>query len=68
MFHSKPWRRNYILDAIRGFPPGRTRLAFWEFADGPVRSFGRTELFMRKRAVALGRAISLLHSRSFRNI
>ena len=68
MFHKKPWRRNYIIDALRGFPPGRTHLAYWQFVAGPIRPFGAFELFRKKIQLKIGRLISLVHSRSYRDI
>jgi hypothetical protein len=44
MFQKKPWSRKYLLDALRGFPPDRTHLAYWEFVDGPIGPFNRVEL------------------------
>ena len=67
MFHRKPWARNYLADALRGFPPGRAHLAFWEFVDGPIRSFGSLELIYRRLIVKVARVAGLLHSRSLRD-
>ena len=53
MFHPKPWNRNYIFDALRGFPPDRTHLAYWEFVDGPIRPFNRLQLRKKKIQVAM---------------
>ena len=63
MFHRKPWARNYLMDAFRGFPPGRAHLAYWEFVDGPVRSFGGLELMCRRIAVKAACLVGLFHSR-----
>jgi hypothetical protein len=68
MFQKKPWSRKYLLDALRGFPPDRTHLAYWEFVDGPIRPFNRSKLVGKKIQVRIARLIGLLHSRSFRDI
>lgn len=68
MFHKKPWRRAYLLDALRGMPPGRAHLAWWRFVDGPVRSFGPWSLRWRKARLALARGIGLLHVRESRHL
>jgi hypothetical protein len=65
MFQKKPWDRKYLLDALRGFPPGRAYLAYWEFVDGPIRPFNRFKQVGKKIQVRIAR---LLHSRSFRDI
>jgi len=67
MLHQKPWRRNYVSDALRGFPPGRTHVAYWEFVDGPIRPFNRFELIRKKIQAAIARFIGPLHTRSFRD-
>src|SRR5208282_258961 len=68
MFHQKPWARNYIFDALRGFPPNHTYRAYWKFVDGPIRPFGELELKRKKTAVAIARLIGLVHSRSYRDL
>jgi len=68
MFHQKPWARNYIFDALRGFPPDHTHRIYWKFVDGPIRPFGELELKRKKTAVAITRLIGFFHSRSFRDL
>jgi hypothetical protein len=68
MWHRKPWKRNYIVDALRGYPPGRVHLAYWEFVDGPLRPFTGFELMRKRFQVSLGRIIGLIHTRSFRDL
>lgn len=68
MFHKKPWRRRYVRDALRGMPPGRAHLAWWNFVDGPIRSFPPGSLRWRKARVALARGIGLLHARESRHL
>jgi hypothetical protein len=68
MFHKKPWARNYIFDALRGFPPNRPYRIYWQFVDGPIRPFGEFELKRKKTAVAIARLIGLLHTRSYRDL
>jgi hypothetical protein len=67
-FHEKPWRRKYLIDALRGFPPDLTHRAYWEFVDGPVRPFRRFELVRKKLQVRIARLIGLLHTRSTRDM
>jgi len=68
MWHRKPWDRNYVLDALRGFPPGRAHRAYWQFVDGPIRPFTPLQLFLKRLQLSIGHAIGLLHTRSFRDI
>jgi hypothetical protein len=68
MFHKKPWMRNYIFDALRGFPPNRTYRTYWQFVDGPIRPFSEWEFKRKKTAVAIACLIGLFHTRSFRDL
>ena len=68
MWHKKPWQRNYILDAARGFPPSRAHQAYWKFVDGPIRPFKEFALFRKRAQFTAGHLISLLHSRSSRDL
>jgi hypothetical protein len=66
IFHQKPWNRKYLIDALRGFPPDLTHLAYWEFVDGPIRPFDRFKLARKKFQVRTARLIGLLHTRNLR--
>jgi hypothetical protein len=68
MWGRKPWDRNYILDALRGFPPGRPHVAYWKHVDGPVRPFTSGALLWKRTQLAIGKMIGQLHTRSFRDI
>jgi hypothetical protein len=68
MFDRKPWVRSYILDALRGMPPGRTHLAYWTFVDGPIRPFGRLTLARKRLMVKIAHMIGLLHVRIPRDL
>jgi len=68
MWQKKPWKRNYIIDALRGFPPGRAHRAYWEFVDGPIRPFNAWRLRLKRVQLAVGQFIGLLHTRSSRDI
>jgi len=68
MYHTKPWARNYILDALRGFPPDRIHRTYWRFAEGPIRPFGELELKRKKTALKVARIIGCFHKRSFRDV
>jgi hypothetical protein len=67
MWQKKPWKRNYVIDALRGLPPDRTHIAYWKFVDGPIRPFNDFELRVKRVQVAIGRFIGLLHRRSYRD-
>ncbi len=68
MWHQKPWVRNYIVDALRGIPPGRVHNAYWHFANDPIRAFPAAKLRIKKLQLAIGNFIGLLHMRSVRDL
>jgi len=47
----KPWRRRFLVDALKGWPPRSVDLAYWEHAEGPALPFTMGEL--RRRRCAL---------------
>jgi hypothetical protein len=67
-FRKKPWSRNYLLDALRGFPPDHTYRAYWRFVDGPIRPFNKFKLVRKKIQVQIARLIGLFHTRSLRDL
>jgi hypothetical protein len=68
LLHKKPWARNYVLDALRGFPPDRAHRAYWCFVEGPIRPFGEWDLKRKKAALAIATAIGRFHARSYRDL
>ena len=68
MLHKKPWVRNYILDALRGFPPDHINHTYWQFVEGPIRPFGEWQLRRKKAALKIARAIGLFRRRSLRDL
>jgi hypothetical protein len=68
MLHKKPWVRNYILDALRGFPPDRAHRAYWRFVEGPIRPFGEWDLKRKKAALTMASTIGRFHTRSYRDL
>lgn len=65
---TKPWKRGYIFDALRGFPPGRVHNHYWKHANGPIRTFSGAAYFWKRAQLAIGNLIGLLHMRSLRDL
>ncbi len=63
MFHTKPWLRDYVKDALKGFPPERNEYFFWELVNNPVQSFTPAELRAKQRRMKLARLIGYLRRR-----
>ena len=68
MLHKKPWARNYILDALRGFPPDRAHRAYWRFVEGPIRPFCEWDLQRKKAALTIAHFMGLFHTRSYQDL
>ena len=68
MFHEKPWTRNYVWSALRGFAPSHADVAYWKYVDGPIRPFGRAALLRKKFLFKTARLIGLLHKRGLNDL
>jgi hypothetical protein len=66
MIHDKPWLRDYILDAIKGFPPNRNEFIFWDLANNPVQSFTPDELRGKKRRLKIAHLVGHLRRHGVR--
>jgi hypothetical protein len=55
MVFKKPWRRNYLIDALKGFPPDGPDLAFWTYAQYPIASFSPASLRMKRITLTLAK-------------
>ena len=53
----KPWRRKYVIEALRGKPPRIADKVFWNFAEGPILTFTPGRISRTRAALALGGAI-----------
>jgi hypothetical protein len=55
----KPWRRRYLLDALRGYPPATADKLFWRNVTGPIAVVSghrrSARLLSLKLAAAIGR-------------
>lgn len=62
-WRQKPWTRDYVRDALRGFPPGKAHSEFWKYLDGPIRPFAAAEHRRRVRNLKLGKLIGRFYAR-----
>ncbi|HLP08125.1 MAG TPA: hypothetical protein VK178_08155 [Opitutaceae bacterium] len=60
----KPWKKRYVLEALRGQPPSRPDRWFWEYADGPLPLFPAATVRARRRAIKLGALLGRFYRRS----
>ena len=67
MVFRKPWLRNYVLDALKGFPPDDAHLAFWRYVDHPVASFTPAALRRKRAQLGAARLIGKLRRRTVRD-
>lgn len=54
----KPWRKAYISDALKGWPPRLADKEFWHYADGPIRPFAVERVFLKRLAIKCAATIS----------
>jgi len=67
MVFRKPWVRNYVVDALKGFQPDIAHAAYWRHANHPIRSFSRGEWLRKRLMLRLTRLIGFLRRRSLRD-
>ena len=67
MVFAKPWVRNYIRDALIGFQPDAAHLAFWSYADGPIRAFTPAEWRRKMLVLRLTKLLGYLKRRTVRD-
>ena len=67
MVFDKPWTRNYVRDAIIGFQPDPAHVAYWHYADGPIRSFTAAQWQRKMRLLRLARWLGFLKHRTVRD-
>jgi hypothetical protein len=54
---AKPWRRGYISDALRGYPPDKAHKLFWDHVTRPIEMY---DAGRRRRAAASLRIASAI--------
>jgi hypothetical protein len=64
MIFKKPWRRNYLLDALKGFPPGREDLEFWAHVTHPLVPFTPATLRRKRLQLRIAQALGWIRRRS----
>lgn len=53
----KPWRKNYLLSALRGLKPSSADKAFWENVASPIRMFPDSAILRRSKMIRLASLI-----------
>ena len=64
MFHAlgapKPWRKNFVIEALKGWPPTSADKAFVSAAAGPIAPYAAGELARKRGALLIAGAICRL--------
>jgi hypothetical protein len=60
---AKPWRRRYLVDALRGKPPRAADKAFWMYADSPLRHMSKARVHSERGRLAMASALSRFYRR-----
>lgn len=61
---SKPWRKNFIREALRGFPPTSADREFWRYALAPIPAFTPAQGARARCRLRIASGISRFISRS----
>jgi hypothetical protein len=54
---AKPWRRNYVREALGGVPPSAVDRAFWRDTEGPIRPFSGVTVSAKRLTLTMGAAL-----------
>jgi hypothetical protein len=60
---AKPWRRRYLVDGLRGYPPGAPHKLYWENCESPINLFSLRRRVTTKIALAIASAIARFYAR-----
>jgi hypothetical protein len=60
----KPWRKLYLSEAFRGFPPTTADKAFWLNVVGPIQAFQPAIVARRRRVIRLAALIGRFYRRT----
>jgi hypothetical protein len=60
---NKPWKRNYVSEAIDGRPPRLVDKIFWDHAAGPITIFPPQRIALKKLQIAVAAAVGRLYRR-----
>ena len=59
----KTWRKNFLGDALRGFPPTRADREFFNYAHGPLRAFSPVTERWKRLNLSLACGVARFYSR-----
>jgi len=59
----KPWRRNYLLDALKGSPPLFVDKVFWNYTQKPLVVYSRKEILINKLSIIAASFAGRFYSR-----
>jgi hypothetical protein len=59
----KPWNQNFILSALKGYPPSRPNKHFWNQTKWPINLYSETENFLKKTEIFIAILIGRFYRR-----
>jgi len=61
MYHAlgspKPWKANYFLRTLKGRPPRKEDVAFWENAETPYKSYPKNKILGKKFGIKISKVL-----------
>lgn len=61
---NKPWRRNYLLEALRGIPPRYVDRVFWSNASHPLQPYKKWYLSYKRLTIAFASLFSRFYRKT----
>ena len=59
----KPWKKNFLLSALKGYPPTLPERTFWANAAGPIVCYSNIEMRVKKLNILLAAFIGRFYQR-----
>ena len=59
----KPWRKKYILAALKGSTTTLADAAYWSFADGPIKAFSQNTIKIKRLSIKVASVIGRFYQK-----
>ena len=60
----KPWKKNFLLSAFKGFSPSRAEKSYWLYANGLIHNYSSRELKIKNISIAIASALGRFYSKN----
>ncbi|MFN9710776.1 MAG: hypothetical protein ACK55K_05145 [Bacteroidota bacterium] len=61
--HKKPWNKSYIRAFLTGHPPSFADNYFWQYANGEIKQYNSSKLFLKKMLISFLNLLGRFYSK-----